>query len=666
MKLKLRGQLLLPSIVALSLMVIVAVVVFININKLIDNSYWVKHTYKVISDGDQLLSYMVDQETGMRGFAVSGDEEFLDPYKSGSKNFDELVSEMKVTVNDNPTQVGRLQKIEKNALEWREQVADNYIGIRREVKAGEQARDVLHDLLDSGTGKKNMDAFRSLIAGSELPVASQNRIILDMVNMETGLRGFLLNNKEEFLEPYLQGKEDLTRHLNMYGAGNNIKEAANEWVYDYAEEAVAINRRAMEAPDMEVFYQEFEKKLGKKYMDGIREDIAEFNNAEAVLLAQREKAEASMTSMTKNVLLILTLIAIIIAVTITLIAVRRITAQVGGEPSEVASIAEKISTGDLITQYEVTSSSSGIYKSVALMAEKLKSIVESIMTGAEFISSASQEMSSSSQQMSQGANEQASSVEEVSSSIEEMVANIQNNTQNAQETEKIALSSAQGIKEGSSATNTAVESMKNIAEKIKIINDIAFQTNILALNAAVEAARAGEHGKGFAVVAAEVRKLAERSKVSADEIDQLTRDGVNVADSAGTKLEQMVPEIQKTAQLVQEISSASMEQNSGVEQINNAVQQLNNVTQQNAAASEELATSSEELSSQADQLKEIIQFFRVERDSTFKVGTKVNKVPKAHTPSIAEAKTKVNVNKNPSTVNIDMSDAKSDSDFENY
>ncbi|HPN22229.1 MAG TPA: methyl-accepting chemotaxis protein, partial [Tenuifilaceae bacterium] len=214
--------------------------------------------------------------------------------------------------------------------------------------------------------------------------------------------------------------------------------------------------------------------------------------------------------------------------------------------------------------------------------------------------------------MSQGSNEQASSTEEVSSAMEQMVANIQQNTDNSQQAEKIALVGAESVKRGSGATFKSVESMKQIADKVKIIGDIAFQTNILALNAAVEAARAGEHGKGFAVVASEVRKLAERSRVAADEIDILTKNGVKEAEDAGRLLSDIVPEIEKTARLVQEIAAASLEQRSGAEQINNAIQQLNVVVQQNAAGSEELASSSEEMSSQAEQLSEAVAYFKLD------------------------------------------------------
>lgn len=250
-------------------------------------------------------------------------------------------------------------------------------------------------------------------------------------------------------------------------------------------------------------------------------------------------------------------------------------------------------------------------KSLSQMAESLRGMVEKITGISDSIASASLEMSSSAQLLSDGVNLQASSSEEISSSMEEMSSMIESNSDNASQTTKLAKSAEVGVRDGSEATRQTAGYMREISEKISIITDIAFQTNILALNAAVEAARAGEHGKGFAVVAAEVRKLAERSSLAADEIVGVTTKGVHLSEEAGEVLAKLVPDIEKTSSLIQEIAASSVEQTNGVEQINNATQQLSQVVQQNASSSEELASNSEELSAMAEQLKEIMGFFKI-------------------------------------------------------
>jgi len=326
------------------------------------------------------------------------------------------------------------------------------------------------------------------------------------------------------------------------------------------------------------------------------------------------------------------------------------------------NVVTQLAKGDLTTEIEdrATDEVGILMKNLSNMVRKIKEIITFVTESSNNIANASFELSSASQQMSQGASEQAASTEEVSSSMEEMVANIQQNTQNAQETEKIAARAAGTIKEGSDNVNKTVTSMYEIAKKVSIIGEIAYNTNVLALNAAVEAARAGEHGKGFAVVASEVRKLAERSQKAANEINELTTQSVKIADISGKMLTAIVPDILKTSNLVQEISSGSNEQNSGVDQINTAIQQLNLVTQQNAASSEEMATSSEELAAQADALREAISFFKID-DKIIK-GNQHNQKKNI----ISEKKETGRVAKNNSKqgVNLVLNEKKSDDDFE--
>ena len=285
-----------------------------------------------------------------------------------------------------------------------------------------------------------------------------------------------------------------------------------------------------------------------------------------------------------------------------------------GPIDEVKRIMSALEQGDL-TQ-NITAQYQGDFlvlkDAVNNTVTRLSDTVAQVKTAADALTNAAGQVSATAQSLSQSSSEQAASVEESSASVEEMSASIHQNAENAKVTDHMASKAAKEATEGGRAVTETVGAMKKIAEKIGIIDDIAYQTNLLALNAAIEAARAGEHGKGFAVVAAEVRKLAERSQVAAQEIGELAGDSVGMAEKAGRLLDEIVPSINKTSDLVQEIASASQEQSSGVAQINNAMNQLNQATQQNASASEELAATAEELGGQAEQLQDIMGFFNIE------------------------------------------------------
>ena len=345
--------------------------------------------------------------------------------------------------------------------------------------------------------------------------------------------------------------------------------------------------------------------------DKAKEILAKLVDENMKIAGEEKIAIEQESSRSKNILITMILIGIVIAIAFGIYVTRSVMADVGGEPAEVYAITREIANGNLMVQFDANRKLQGIYGAMYNMNEKLKAVVASVVHAAENIASAGQEISATTQQMSQSASEQASAVEEVSSAIEEMASTVQQNTDSAMQADRMATLASKNIAQSNEAVKDSTKSMKEIAGKISIIGDIAFQTNILALNAAVEAARAGEQGRGFAVVAAEVRKLAERSRTAADEINLLSRNGVETVENAGNQFEEIVPEIDRTSKLVQEISAASNEQNLGINQVNTAIQTLNQVSQQNASASEEMATNAEELASQAEELKEMIGFFNV-------------------------------------------------------
>jgi len=350
---------------------------------------------------------------------------------------------------------------------------------------------------------------------------------------------------------------------------------------------------------------EVEEKELNKVLEKLLLEITE--STEKSTLSASEHEESALTSM-----IIITLIAIMINSLVAYYIVRNLLRLLGGDPSEIAWITERIANGDLDFEIDTKNKKAvGILASMVSMKAKLIEVISDIKSNSMSIDNAATQINSTAEALSQAASEEAASVEETSASIEQMGASINQNSENAQVTDSIASNSARSAGEGGIAVAETVSAMRKIAERISIIEDIAYQTNMLALNAAIEAARAGEHGKGFAVVAAEVRKLAERSQIASAEISDLSTSSVKVAERAGELLEQMLPDINKTAELVQEISASSEEQSSGVNQINIAVQQLDTVTQQNAASAEELAATSSSLQNQSQELQKSVGYFKL-------------------------------------------------------
>ena len=465
------------------------------------------------------------------------------------------------------------------------------------------------------------DAMDAVLFGTKHPATAQNTVLEDFDHwLATTARG-IGNPKFTTALPELQRDQQRLRQglrqLRELTAQQTAEGTARQALRTDVQPSIAsivglLGQMADESAKAEVLVT----RLRVQAMEGLRErqvrcfSLLDQLMAAALNNAQRGKAAGEVAEHQAKVMEVSGVgLGVVLAICLGLWITRLITKPI----LSGVQATEGLSSGDLNQHIDIEQKDEIGALAAALrhMIAKLREIVGEVQASAGNVATGSEQLSATTQSLSQGATEQAASVEEISSSMEQMTSTIRQNADNAQQTEQIALKTAQDAKDGGEAVAKTVAAMKEIAEKISIIEEIARQTNLLALNAAIEAARAGEHGKGFAVVAAEVRKLAERSGHAASEISSLSSESVSIAVKAGELLGQIVPDIQHTADLIQEITASTMEQNTGAEQVNRAIQQLDQVVQRNASASEQMASTAEELSSQALQLQETISYFHL-------------------------------------------------------
>ena len=540
---------------------------------------------------DQISIQMLQARRSEKDFILRSNEKYLGKHEKVIRQTLDTVSEIEnLLVNDEQqTQLTTL-RTQINAYQ------KGFLGLAQNMK---------ETGLTPKTGLRG--SLREAVHNVEQIVndASQLKLSVSMLMMRRHEKDYLARKDDKYAGKMIEEGKKFNALLKGKGLKPKERKLLQEGIKVYQDDFALLVENASEASVIQQAFRNdvhaMEDTLGE--MRAVIPDMLVANKAQF-------ESEASIANMMFVTALVT--IAVVVAV-ILLLLLRNILRQLGADPSDVQAIAELISSGDLSTDLSgvISKNTTGVYGAMIMMQQKLVEVVQQIQANSDQISSAAAQVSGTANSLSGAASEQAASVEQVSASMEEMGSSISQNNENSQATDSIASKSAIAANDGGGAVGETVEAMTQIADKISIIEDIAYQTNMLALNAAIEAARAGEHGKGFAVVAAEVRKLAERSQVAASEISTLTGDSVQVAEKAGKLLDEMVPDITRTAELVQEITASSEEQSSGVRQITSAMQQLDKVTQQNAAGSEELAATAEELQAQSANMQQAVSFFRL-------------------------------------------------------
>ena len=562
-----------------------------------EKNFIIRKEMKYVETNQKAIEELKKQATIDRDqkFQDPKDKAELDAVMTGMEGYSKLFMQY----------VGLEKKREESLTRIRE-VADSVIRVNVTAMQEDETKK-LHELLAQQADTTGMD--KTTLADRSAKLEDRATKVAQASQMLIHFKDARIGEKEIFIT---QGKDEKFVKRNQESSAATLK-IAQEMLPKFTNQT-NIDQIKRIIAGIELYQKE---------MNATLEAIKEQAKTEQEIVAARrladEKLDAVVTGQQKKAMAEASASSALIssaslgAVVLGLLIAFFLTRMIVSALLQGVSFAQRIAEGDLTATIEMNQKDEvgQLVNALKGMSEKLREVIGEVSNAAGQVSVGSNEISDAAQNLSQGATEQAASIEETSSAMEEMTSNIQQNSDNANTTQNIAQRAARDAEEGGMAVGEAVQAMKEIASKIGIIEEIARQTNLLALNAAIEAARAGEHGKGFAVVAAEVRKLAERSQTAAGEISHLSASSVEVAEKAGGIINKLVPDIQKTAELIQEINASSQEQNQGAGQINQAIQQLDQVIQQNAGASEEMAATAEELSAQAETMAQSISFFNL-------------------------------------------------------